>query len=386
VIGLIAAATAYRITNHWEELVAWEASHRQELDRLPSLLPTLLRAHGETGDLRGLIDLYDRRKNQIGKLTPPAARDACRLVLFAFCGQRQRTERLLSGSLAVWPAVVRKFWLATADAFAGEGQAAKQQLEALLAEADLPTQRAIERRLTQVSISPTALDLPTESVIANAALEQAHDERFGAKPSLFSPKARATLVLILINVIMFGAELVLGGSENTETLFRLGALYPPAVQAGQWWRIGAASFLHFGALHLILNMVALWVLGPFVEFALGARKFLVVYLLTGLGSMGIVMAFASGPTGRQMTLGASGSVMGLVGATGALMLRGWLREKAISAKRRLFGILSIVAIQTMFDTVIPHISMAAHLSGVVIGFAVTLMLRERPRDQTTDQD
>jgi membrane associated rhomboid family serine protease len=69
--------------------------------------------------------------------------------------------------------------------------------------------------------------------------------------------------------------------------------------------------------------------------------------------------------------------MGLVGATGSLMLRGWLREKALAAKRRLVLMLLIVSMQTLFDSVIPHVSMTAHLSGAAIGFAATIFLCDR---------
>ena len=141
--------------------------------------------------------------------------------------------------------------------------------------------------------------------------------------------------------------------------------------------MAASLFLHFGTLHLAMNMLALGFLGPFMEFAIGPRKFLLVYLLAGIGSMGVVMVFASGPTGQQMTVGASGCVMGLIGATGALMLRGWRAEKALAAKRRLTAMLAIVAMQTVFDGLIPNVSMAAHLSGVVFGFSITLILGDR---------
>jgi len=124
-------------------------------------------------------------------------------------------------------------------------------------------------------------------------------------------------------------------------------------------------------------MLGLWILGPFAEFSLGFRRFLVVYLLAGIGSMAVVIALSSGAQGDDLTAGASGSVMGLVGATGALMLRGWLREKALAAKRRLAAMILIVAMQTLFDFVVPHVSMTAHLSGAFIGFAVTLALRDR---------
>lgn len=69
--------------------------------------------------------------------------------------------------------------------------------------------------------------------------------------------------------------------------------------------------------------------------------------------------------------------MGLVGATGALMLRGWLREKALAAKRRLVAIVVIVSMQTLFDSVVPQVSMTAHLSGALIGFAATMVLGDR---------
>ena len=59
------------------------------------------------------------------------------------------------------------------------------------------------------------------------------------------------------------------------------------------------------------------------------------------------------------------------------MLRGWLRENAIAAKHRLFAIFMIVATQTLFDFVVPNVSMIGHLSGACIGFAAAMILRDR---------
>ena len=61
------------------------------------------------------------------------------------------------------------------------------------------------------------------------------------------------------------------------------------------------------------------------------------------------------------------------------MLRGWLQEKALTARRRLAATFSIVAIQTAFDALVPHVSMTAHLAGTAIGFGVTMLLRDRMR-------
>ncbi len=185
-----------------------------------------------------------------------------------------------------------------------------------------------------------------------------------------------------LNVFMFAAETCMGGGTDPRVLYRLGALLPPAVRAGEWWRMITAAFLHFGALHLTMNMLGLWILGPFVEFALGFRRFVLVFLLTGIGSMAVIMALSSTDDPQSLTVGASGGIMGLVGATGALMLRGWLLEGAHVAKRRLVLVLMIVAMQTLFDSVVPQVSMTAHLSGTVIGFAATMLLQHRFKSPT----
>ena len=178
-MGMAAMINLYRITNQWEELLAWQARHHREVDRYPQLLAAFLRARGETGDLRGLVELYDRHKQQIGKLIPPASRDICRLTLFAFCGRRDLAEGLLfGGSLASLPASARAFWLATADLAAGASESGKRQLELLLPAADPPTSLANERRLTRPLTPAASLDATAQKVMETAALE-AFVERIG---------------------------------------------------------------------------------------------------------------------------------------------------------------------------------------------------------------
>ena len=382
-IGLAAVTNLYRLTNQWEELLIYEKQNHA-LEKYPQLLPTLLRAHGETGDLRGLSELYDRNKARIARLVPVTSRDSCRLMLFAFCGRRESVERILAGSLAILPQSAQEFWLATADMASGESESAKRQLEQLFPTAEPAVRLAIERRLSRISLPLQPLDAFTQQIVEGTAREHSHDENFGARRSLFSKQSRATQLLIAFNVLAFFVEIRFGGAMNSETLYRLGALFPPDVRAGQWWRLVTSLFLHAGLLHLAMNMFALCVLGPFVEFALGFRRYLLVYLTAGVGSMGTVVMLASGPSSQQMTVGASGCIMGLVGATGALMLRGWLREKALYARRRLTAVLAIIAMQTVFDSLVPQVSMTGHLSGAIIGFLTTMLLRDRLRARTAN--
>jgi rhomboid protease GluP len=381
IVGLVAIASLYRITGRWEQLMSWEAEHRR-LEPHPQLLPVLLRACGETGDVSGMVHLYERNRHSI-RLLPAASRDLCRVVLFAFCGRRASVEQLLSGTLDVLPATTRQFWLATADWYAGQTESAKRQLQAVLPVPDPPLRIAIERRLAGGAATSAPLDPSAEALLEEVARESGHESSFGAQRSLLSREARATQLLIVLNLLMFTAEIWFGGATNPGALYRLGALFPPAVHAGGWWRLVASLFLHFGPLHLAMNMFALWVLGPFVEFALGAARFLLVYFVAGVGSMAAVLVLGSGPNGDQITVGASGCIMALVGATAALMVRGWLREKALSARRRFTAMLAIVAMQTVFDWAVPQVSMTGHLSGVLIGFLMTLMLRDRLRSASS---
>ncbi len=189
-------------------------------------------------------------------------------------------------------------------------------------------------------------------------------------------KAYGTWAIIGLNVLMFIAEVKLGGSQNIYTLYRLGALVPKDVFNGDWWRLFASTFLHFGFLHLLMNMFGLYILGPFVEYALGIGQYLLLYLTTGIGSM-LVVCWATelGYSQADFVVGASGCVMGIVGATAAILLRGWYQEKSRAASKRLQFILFVIAFQVVFDLSNPEISFTGHTAGLIIGFVVGSLLK-----------
>ncbi len=154
----------------------------------------------------------------------------------------------------------------------------------------------------------------------------------------------------------------------------MGGLFAPRVMTGEWWRIITANFLHFGIIHLLMNMLALLYLGKFVEDRLGTFRFTLLYAICGLGSMLTVTYVDLHSPKPPLTVGASGAIMGLLGVMGAIHLLGWQQGKSKSAAREFRAVLFSVGFQFVFDLANGHTSIVGHLSGLVVGFLVGLGL------------
>jgi rhomboid protease GluP len=185
--------------------------------------------------------------------------------------------------------------------------------------------------------------------------------------------APAVIGLIILNVLAFAVELLLHSANRPQVLYQLGALEPNAVLFNhQYWRFITALFLHYNAIHLLFNLFALYILGPPLERALGAVRFLVCYVIAGLGSGAGVIALTSLRLIQPAELvGASGCVMGIVGAWAGYLLR---HRHALQSKRRLSNIAIIILVQVAFDISTPQVSTSAHLCGLLTGFVLGLMI------------
>ena len=186
----------------------------------------------------------------------------------------------------------------------------------------------------------------------------------------------AVLVLILLNVLAFLFEISVGDLNDPEVLHRVGALEPYAVVVqGEYWRLFTALFLHGGFTHLLFNIFALYILGLPLERSIGTIRFAVCYLVSGLASSaGVVGLTVLGFVQVSQLVGASGSVMGIVGTWAGFLVR---HRHAPQAKQRLANVGLIVAIQVAFDLSTPQVSMAAHLCGLIAGFFLGLVLAPR---------
>jgi membrane associated rhomboid family serine protease len=176
-----------------------------------------------------------------------------------------------------------------------------------------------------------------------------------------------TYVLIAINVIAFVAMAASGGGIDGRggTVYSNGALYGPAVDAGDWWRIITAGFLHSGLLHIAFNMYFLYFLGTLLEPEIGKLRFGIIYLVSLLG--GSFGALLLSPDAA--TVGASGAVFGLMGA-GILAMR----ARGIDPMQSGLGVTLLLNLGITF--LIPNISIGGHLGGLLAGGIVGYLLFE----------
>lgn len=192
--------------------------------------------------------------------------------------------------------------------------------------------------------------------------------RFGGRQRSATPVV--TYALIAINVAAFVLQMA---SRNLE---RELTLWPPAVVDGQFYRLVTAAFLHYGATHLLLNMWALYVVGPPLEMWLGRLRFGALYALSGLG--GSVLVYLLSPL-NTATAGASGAIFGLFGAT-------FVVGKRLAIDVR--WVVAVIAINLLFTFIVPAvtsqlISWQAHVGGLVTGGLVAAAYVYPPPERRT---
>lgn len=135
---------------------------------------------------------------------------------------------------------------------------------------------------------------------------------------------------------------------------------------GAWWRVASAGLLHGHWLHLGLNGWSLWVVGPWVERALGAARTGALFGLSSVGGCLASLAWAEAP----LVVGASAGVMGLAGALWGVRLWGRvdIRERVSEISALALGICLVLLLG--LGAVVPVIAQAGHIGGLVVGLAL----------------
>lgn len=176
-----------------------------------------------------------------------------------------------------------------------------------------------------------------------------------------------TATLLTLNLIMV-LIVVFTGGFTIQNLTRWGGMNPMLVtQEQEYYRLFMAMFLHGSVIHFLANSYFLYFMGGFVERLLGRQKYIIIYLLSGLGSSLLVWWLGAN---NSLTIGASGALFGILGAVLLLtyMKEAWFTPMGIR------NIRTITVINLVFTFLIPNISVYGHLGGLITGIILIYLL------------
>ena len=205
-----------------------------------------------------------------------------------------------------------------------------------------------------------------ECVNAGAKAIRQPRTQFGGRQHNETPIV--TYVLIGLNVAMFVLQMASGDLER-----RL-SLWAPAVADGEYYRLVTSAFLHYGTMHILFNMWALWVIGPPLEKWLGRLRFGALYALSALG--GSVLVYWLSPL-DSATAGASGAVFGLFGAT-------FVVARKLNLDVRF--VIGLIVLNLAFTFIGPlvgtgAISWQGHVGGLITGAAIAAAYVYAPKER-----
>jgi membrane associated rhomboid family serine protease len=199
----------------------------------------------------------------------------------------------------------------------------------------------------------------------------------------YAPVNRALIALQLL-VFIAGVSIVLHrhgslsayladgtwGDKPPTPVLRPLVLTAPDLVRGERWRLLTYFTVHYGVLHLLLNLYGNLSLGPVIEQMFGSVRYLVLYLLAALGG-GVFAALLAPPLAA--TAGSSGALCGMIGGFGAFILvnHQYLGVGALAHSRR--WLVNTLILVTMFS-LLPGVSWQAHLGGAAVGFVAGVLL------------
>lgn len=196
---------------------------------------------------------------------------------------------------------------------------------------------------------------------------------FEVRALLRQPRVPVTWLLLLANAIVFVAMAFAGAgvfAPDSDVPIRWGSNFGPFTTSGEWWRLVTSMFLHFGVVHLAVNMLALWDAGQLVERLYGSVHFLAIYLASGVA--GAIASVAWNPWVNSA--GASGAIFGVFGALLAYVLD--RRNGVPPAAMRSHAIVTVLFLgySLAYGFAGTNIDNAAHLGGLAAGFGLGFML------------
>lgn len=202
------------------------------------------------------------------------------------------------------------------------------------------------------------------SKLGNTQLQNIDDilkeRNTGLDLTMVTKHSYGTYTLIGINLLVW----IIGVLGLNGLIFLYGAQYSPLIRKGEVWRLFTAMFIHASLLHILGNMLGLYIIGKIIEHTFGTKKFLSIYILGGL-----LGSFASFALNSVPSIGASGAVM----AAGGALIYIWLRvPNAFRNSRKNFIRLIIFILYELYMGFFSSgIDNAAHIGGIIGGLIVS---------------
>lgn len=190
-------------------------------------------------------------------------------------------------------------------------------------------------------------------------------------------KAYITFALVAINSIVFVMLEIMGDTQNSEFMAHMGAVWPPYIlKQGQYWRLLTATFMHFGFDHILNNMLILVCAGMILEDALGHVKYLILYLIAGIGgsTLSYLQMLHSGD--YAVAAGASGAIFGIIGALLWIVIVHKGRYETLTGK----GLFFMIVISLYYGIHTGGVDNWGHIGGLIMGFLMGILLyRKKPK-------
>lgn len=188
-----------------------------------------------------------------------------------------------------------------------------------------------------------------------------------------------TVIFIVINVLVFIHLAVNGNPEKASYMLSKGAMYPARIfQNGEYWRFITAAFLHFGMRHLVNNMFMLGYMGSWLEKAMGHIRFLILYLMSGIGGNLLSYLIMCKTGDYAVAAGASGAIFGVVGGTLWVVICHRGRYESLTTP----GVLFMIAFSLYYGVATAGTDNWGHIGGLFTGILMGMLLYRRKRSDS----
>lgn len=188
-------------------------------------------------------------------------------------------------------------------------------------------------------------------------------------------KPVVTISLVIINIMVFLVMEMIGDTEDTAFMMKMGAAWPLYILDGQCWRLFTSTFMHFGFEHIMNNMLILACAGPILEKAMGHIKYLILYIIAGVGGSALSYLQMLYSDKYAVAAGASGAIFGIIGALLWIVIRHKGRYETLTGK----GLLFMIVISLYYGISSGEVDNWGHIGGLVMGFLMSVIFYRKPR-------